>query len=315
MIKLTQMDTIQIEITNACIFDCANCTRFVKHVKIPFMMTFEKFKQAVDSMDGFPNMVGIQGGEPLLHPDFEQFCKYLSSKFPKEKCGLWTTLPPGYEKYRELIVDTFYHIFINDHSRSDILHHPTLVAIKDVIKDEGEMWQKIDDCWAQRSWSASINPKGAFFCEMAASLSMLYKDERSEAWAVEKDWWKRIPKDYTKQMEQWCPQCGMACDLKRRSSQDIIDDISRYHYEKLRVQSSKVKKGKFLLHDNIEVRVEEMGQMAAYKDTDYRNEIAKRYGMAVHINEYDFWTPTLIDDSLNTINTESLYDRIKKRNQ
>lgn len=147
---------------------------------------------------------------------------------------------------------------------------------------------------------------------MAASLSMLYRDERSEAWAVEKDWWKRIPKDYTKQMEQWCPQCGMACNLKRRSSQDTVDDISRYHVEKLRDSSSKVKKGKFLLHDNIEVRVEEMGEMAAYKDTNYRNTIANRYGMKVHINEYNFWTPTLIDDS--NISSKNLFDVIKEKN-
>lgn len=312
MIKLTQMDTIQIEITNACIFDCANCTRFVKHVK-PFMMSFEQFKTAVDSMEGYPNMVGIQGGEPLLHPQFEEFCEYIGSKFPKEKLGLWTTLPPGYEKYNKLIVDTFYHIFINDHTRPDIYHHPTLVAIKDVIKDEAEMWQKIDDCWAQKNWSASINPNGTFFCEMAASLSMLYPEEDSKAWPVEKGWWKRIPKDYTAQMEQWCPQCGMACNLKRRSSQDTIDDVSQHHVEKLKDKSSKIKKGKFLLHDDIEVKVEELQVMGAYKDTDYRNRIAGRYGMKVYVNEFGFWSPRLINDN-ETVNHESLLEVIRKRN-
>lgn len=313
MIKLTHMDTIQIEITNACIFDCANCTRFVKHVKKPFMMSFEQFTQAVDSMEGYPNMIGVQGGEPLLHPEFERFCNYLREKFPKHKCGLWTTLPPGYEKYRELIVDTFYHIFINDHSKPNIYHHPTLVAIKDVIKDEQDMWQRIDDCWAQKCWSASINPKGTFFCEMAASLSMLYDEEDSKAWPVEKNWWKRIPKDYTTQMEQWCPQCGMACNLKRRSSQDLVDDVSIHHYEKLKDKSSKIKAEKFLMHNGTEVKITEMQEMAAYKDLNYRNNIAKRYGLGLYINEYNFWTPVLLDDP--KIGQNSLFNVIVNRNK
>ena len=40
-------------------------------------MDFDTFKRAVDSLQDFPNMVGIIGGEPTLHPQFEEFALYL----------------------------------------------------------------------------------------------------------------------------------------------------------------------------------------------------------------------------------------------
>ena len=40
-------------------------------------MDFETFKQAVDSLKDFPGMVGIIGGEPTVHPQFEKFANYL----------------------------------------------------------------------------------------------------------------------------------------------------------------------------------------------------------------------------------------------
>ena len=40
-------------------------------------MDFDTFKRAVDSLQDFPNMVGMIGGEPTLHPEFEKFAEYL----------------------------------------------------------------------------------------------------------------------------------------------------------------------------------------------------------------------------------------------
>ena len=42
------------------------------------------------------------------------------------------------------------------------------------MEDKKLMWQMIDNCWIQSQWSASITPKGGFFCEGAASLDYLY---------------------------------------------------------------------------------------------------------------------------------------------
>lgn len=312
MRSICDMDTTQIEITNTCINSCANCSRFCTHVKKPFFMEFDLFKEAIDSMVGYPKMCGIQGGEPLLHPDFEKMCEYASSKIPKKQLGLWTTLPKGFEHYREIICKTFYHIFVNDHTREDIFHHPALVAVEEVIPDKNKMWNCIDNCWAQESWSASINPKGAWFCEIAASMSILFNE--GIGWKVEPGWWWRIPKDFTSQMEQFCPRCGFSVAVNRRKSTDIVDDISPKNLERLKGISRRVDKGDYIVH-NLQTTTT-LEPLAAYKDLQYRSKVASRYGILLFINEYDFWTPYL-KNNFSTIKEEksilSIYqDRMEK---
>lgn len=255
-------------------------------------MTFDQFKQAVDSMVDYPKMTGMMGGEPLLHPEFEKFCEYMHSKIPPERCGLWTCLPRGKEKYRDAICKTFGHIFINDHTRSDILHGPVLVASEEIDMPEDEKWSRIDKCWVQNAWSASINPKGAFFCEIAASLAML--EDKSlvyPAWKVEPGWWKKIPKDFKYQMEYYCKKCGAAMPLKKRESIDGRDDVSPKWVEKLKEVSPKMRQGKYVEHDL--KLCQDDRQTATYKDKDYRDKISAGYGMFLTVNKYRFQTPHL----------------------
>ena len=308
MRSMVDMDTIQIELTNACQNKCSNCTRFCGHRK-PFFMDFEFFKTAVDSMIDYPKMVGFQGGEPLLHPDFEKMCEYARARIHPDQLGLWTTLPVGFEKYREVICETFGNIFINDHSRNDIFHHPVLVAIQEVIPDKHKMWHCVDHCWAQESWSASINPKGAFFCEIAASLAVLFDEEGG--WPVEDDWWQRIPKDFTAQMEQFCPRCGFAAPLQRRSSTETIDDLSQGNFDRLKNTSPKIARGEYVIHDLS--TTDNLKPVAAYKDFNYRNAIAHRYGMFLYINDRDFWTPVLLKDFDITSKKKSVIEILREK--
>jgi hypothetical protein len=259
------------------------------------MMDFEFFKRAADSMVGYPQMTGIQGGEPLLHPDFEKMCNYIHDKIPPEQLGLWTTLPEGKEHYREVICRTFKHIFINDHSRPDIYHHPPLVGIEEVETDKNRMWAAIDHCWAQDSWSASIYPNGAWFCEIAGSMSMLFAEEGKKGWDVEPGWWWRIPADFKPQMEMFCHRCGFPAKVRRRASIEGIDDISPLNYDRVKDISAKVARGKYEIYDfaNTDGRMVE-ATLGNYKNTDYRNHIARRYGMGVSVNDQHFWSPYLI---------------------
>ena len=310
MRSMIDMDTVQIELTDACRNSCSNCTRFCGHRPRPFFMEMDFFKRAIDSMEGYPKMVGFQGGEPLLHPNFEEMCNYARSKFPKEQLGLWTTLPSGLEKHRDVICKTFHHIFINDHSRSDVFHHPGLVAIEEVMpNDKGMMWYHIDHCWAQMSWSASVNPKGAFFCEIAAAMSLLFNEEGG--WPVEPGWWYRIPKDFKEQVDRYCPRCGFAAPLGRRASTEGIDDISPKNLDRIKYTSPKIARGKYKVH-NLRVNVNPE-PMASYKDFDYRNRIASKYGMFLCINEQNTWTPYLTTKEYK----ESIvpFDRIKERHK
>lgn len=291
MRPLRDMDTIQIEITNACPNKCSNCTRLVGHHKKPYMMSQDKFEEAVDSLLEFPKMIGVMGGEPLIHPDFPKFCGYLRNKVPRAKAGLWTSLPKGYEYLREDIVSTFGHIFINDHTRGDVLHTPILVAAGKYFLDRSDFWYMVNHCWVQNAWSAAINPNGAFFCEIAAALGLLYNDK---GWPVEKNWWKKNPNDFIEQMQTACVKCGAALPLLKRYSVEMTDDIDDYHYSRLKEDSPKIKQGLYELHDQIQL-VQDQRQTATYKDYEYRNHVAQRYGMFVIVNQQGFCTPYLLD--------------------
>lgn len=304
---------VQIEITDSCTRSCANCSRFCGH-KRPFFMDMYTFRDAVDSLVGMPNCgeidCGIMGGEPLLHPKFEEICDYALSKIPRERLGLWTQLPKGFEKYREVIVRTFKHVFVNDHTRSDIMHHPGLVGVEEYEPDRNKMFRLIDQCWAQASWSASINPRGAFFCEIAAARAMLFEDGAS-AWKVEPGWWWRTPKDFTGQIERYCPGCGFPAPLRRRPSTDSVDDISPRNYERLKSSSLKVLRGRYELADLQALAIPDHRPLAVYKDFSYRDNIARRYGLYLIINDQDFWEPHLLEDG--AVPPASLFDRLKER--
>ena len=58
-----------------------------------------------------------------------------------------------------------------------------------------EVWLPLrDKCWVQNEWSASITPKGAFFCEIAAALDMLF--DGPGGWKIEPGWWRRTPEEF-----------------------------------------------------------------------------------------------------------------------
>lgn len=276
--------TIQIDITNACPHKCSNCTRFCGHHKKNFFMDFETFKRAVDSLEGFQGTIGMMGGEPTLHPEFERFARYLDSKTdPKEReqvnnfikpqkdfmrfmhnrefesvsiipteCepgtkitirgpGLWSTMGTKYREHYELIQDMFRMQSLNDHGNI-MYHSPILVSRKEMCVPDEE-WVKLrDNCWIQNCWSSTITPKGAFFCEVAGALDMLF--DGPGGWPVEPGWWKRKPEEFGEQL-QWCEICGMALDLFTRDANEEVDDVSPEIYKKLiEIGSPKALKGK-----------------------------------------------------------------------
>ncbi len=274
------MTVIQIDITNVCVHSCSNCTRFCGHHQQPFFMDYQTFQKAVDSLKDFPRMVGIIGGEPTLHPDFERYLEYLRKsrlaekiatfRYPVEdmlhyiktrldqshdaKTGLWSCLNAGYYKHFEVINETFHRQFLNDHDNT-CLHQALLMPRKDLgIPDD--IWvKKRDACFAQSSWSATITPKGAFFCEIAGALDMLFHGPGG--WEIEPGWWKRTPDEFGEQL-QWCELCSACLDVPQRISSDERDDITPQMYERLKkIHSPKIAKGMYVIHEPANYREED----------------------------------------------------------
>lgn len=276
------MEFIQIDITNACNMRCSNCTRFCGNHDKVFFMDYDTFRRAVDSMDGFEGVTGLIGGEPTLHPQFERFAAYMREKFGKPSgggallypqkdfihniharefdseqlrkrpdgssymkkhgAGLWSNMSATYRRYYEVIQDTFSVEYLNDHLNPSY-HQPGLFSRQDLgIPDEE--WHRLrDKCWIQNTWSATITPKGAFFCEIAGALDMLF--DGPGGWPIEKGWWKRKPEDFADQLH-WCELCGFALEglTFTRDSQEETDDVSPKLYEMLKgTNSPKLKSG------------------------------------------------------------------------
>lgn len=307
----------------------------------------------------FPHaIVGFMGGEPLLHPKFRQFCEYAQKRIPRDKLGLWSTFPAGgkYPEYSSVICETFGNILLNDHSRDDILHAPVLMASEDYFKKEcafchgkgtllgagimdielvpkvcpdcngtglvtdmRELLFATEHCWVQESWSSAINPKGAFFCEVAAALSDLFDGPRG--WPVEPGWWKRTPSEFQAQREWACTKCGAALPLERlRNSQDNRDDVSTSNLERLKaIKSRKIAKGEFALREEFKfdskLRENHGYPTQTYKEEQYRQRIAARYGILLIMNQRGYWEPTMMPQGYEAPPPppESLFQIMKSR--
>ncbi len=284
------MGIIQIDITNACVNRCSNCTRFCGHHRKPFFMDFETFKKAVDSFDGWDGCVGIIGGEPTLHPEFEKFVDYLREKrvgqtlcISREpiqnmqthiyhtinrtmpKIGLWSSLNKGYYRHFEVINDSFERQLLNDHNNK-CLHQAILMSRKDLGISDEEFIKRRDNCFAQNTWSATVTPKGAFFCEIAAAFDMLF--DGAGGWEIEQGWWKRKPEEFGEQLK-WCELCSLCLDVPKRISCEDIDDISPTLYEKLKeINSPKLAKGRYCLH----TKEDYMKNKNTYKSFEREND-------------------------------------------
>lgn len=268
------MQVIEIDITNACIHSCSNCTRFCGHHKRPFFMTFEDFKRAVDSLDDFYGMVGVMGGEPTLHPELEKFADYIREKRVKKKERIargpisdmqanilatvdradskvlfLSSISSGYYKHFEVINDTFSRQLLNDH-RNEVMHQALLMSRKELGISDEEWKKKRDSCWVQNAWSATITPKGAFFCEVAGALDMLF--DGPGGWPVESGWINRTPAEFGDQL-YWCEMCSACLDAPKRLSNDERDDVTPKIYKKLlEIGSPKAKNGKCVVRDPLE---------------------------------------------------------------
>ena len=242
---------IHIEVTNACNLSCANCTRFVGHHQKTFFMDIDDIRNAIASLDGFNGTIGLMGGEPTVHPKFVEICKIFQEMIPiKEKRQLWTN---GYNwnKYEEIIYDTFdpYLIIYNDHGNpNEGVHQPLLIAAVDIIEDEHLMWELIENCWIQERWSASITPKGGFFCEVAAAQDYLFGGPGG--YPIEPGWWNKTPDQYRDQINRYCLYCSAAIPMPRQSAHNQFDLISDSIAKKLKkVSSPKFMKGKTIRFD------------------------------------------------------------------
>ena len=215
---------IQIDVTNMCEKKCSNCTHLVKCAK-PWKMDMDTFRKAIDSLSGFPNVVGIIGGNPMLHPNIFEMIGYLQFKVNRDQRGIWISTFGNDGRIEGVIREVFtgQHIYYNDHNKTN-WHQPLLVASKDLVPDPVERQRYIDNCWLAEMWSPSITPNGCYRCEVMGALDNALN--LNLGLPVESGWWKKPLCDFEHQVEAFCHRCGLCVPMERRMDSDQVDDFS-----------------------------------------------------------------------------------------
>lgn len=315
MINPSQQWCAQIDITNACHLHCSNCTRMLDHARRRFFMSPDEFEAACKALANFPTesepcpegrrkVVGVIGGEPLLHPEFPTLVEIMTSIIPDvTHRGLWTSKDwkngshPKWGAYRpyveRLIGDRptgnvrkpqngCGFLNWNMHTDKENSHHqPVLVAVKDVVKDEKRRWELIRDCWVQKTWSSSTTHKGFFFCEVAAAFDVVLQGPGGKP--LEGDVWRGeiafvedengVPRPvgpFADQIKRWCEGCGACLPMEGRRDNENTDDVSPSNLVQLdAVYSPRVRKGDVKVHDEFEEYDEEKHRAGGWRPDRY----------------------------------------------
>lgn len=229
---------LQIWVTRACDKACFGCTQGSNLGGRPGVMTPEQYREAVASLEGYFGVVGMFGGNPAIHPQFDELCRILRESWvPKEQRGLWCNNPRGKgavarETFNARNSNLNVHLdreaaeeFARDWPEAapyikgladDSRHSPVYVAMQDVIPDEDERWRLIADCDINRYWSAMIGVfRGelrAWFCEIAGAMAMLHQHEPDypdTGLPVTPGWWRAPIQAYEEQIRYHCHRCGV----------------------------------------------------------------------------------------------------------
>ena len=224
---------MQIHLNRACDLGCSNCTQGSQFGGKSDFITLQNFELALQSMEGYFGLIGIFGGNPALHPQFEEICAILRNYFPKEKCGLWCNHPrgngaimrktfnPSMSNLNVHLRQEAYVEFKRDWPEShpfgldkDSRHSPVHGNMSKFIPEASERWKLISNCDINRHWSAMLcqfrGELRAFFCEIAGSQAILNQgnpDYPDTGMLVTKGWWRKPMEDFENQVEFHCHRC------------------------------------------------------------------------------------------------------------
>jgi len=165
----------------------------------------------------WPNRIGIIGGEPTLHPEFEQICKLLLKRGPRSRYGLWTYGGKKFDEHKGLIDKTFGLLAYNEHNENQqntCRHQPATVAIGEAVPDKTLRDKLIDNCWVQLNWCPSIAQDKTYFCEVAYGIDRLF--EMNAGWDIDYNWFVKHPGAFDDQVHSYCHLCGMAVPMERQ---------------------------------------------------------------------------------------------------
>lgn len=249
--KLTSRvnDIIQIVITTACNLNCSNCTQLLPFRRDYKHMSLECFREAVRSLTEWPGVVGIFGGNPCVHPQFEDICAILCEEIPEQKHrGLWSN---DLLKHGELCRRVFYpagRFNLNAHGvakafvqfeeflpgrvipgsdRRQAEHAAILGDYRDLGVSESEWVAARERCDINQKWSGAVVERDgkpyAYFCEVAAALDGARGVNRGIP-AVP-GWWRKKMDAFDNQVQS-CNGCAVPLRIAGHQDNAEVYDVS-----------------------------------------------------------------------------------------
>ena len=234
---------IQILLNRVCDKSCFGCTQGSNLAGPPNWITVENFTQAVISLKTYHGVAGIFGGNPALHPKFEELCEILAEHIPYRRRGIWCNNPMGKAKTMRRIFDptvsnlnvhldrACYDEFKRDWPEcmpcgleNDSRHSPVHGAMMDlktlpggVENTEENRLDFIAHCDINHHWSGMFGQfRGElrfWFCEVAGAQSILNQnnpDYPDTGYTIDVNNgkpWQLIMKDYAPQVRHHCHRC------------------------------------------------------------------------------------------------------------
>jgi hypothetical protein len=194
-------------VTNVCNLSCGGCSVLCGVLKKEsnFFITPEQFRIDVSAAGRHYWWITLYGGEPTIHPHFENLLDICENEFPALNFQVFTN---GFKPFRErknvcTRLDEkkkgFNRIFVS-----------SLVASQDMagIKSKDFYWELARNrCGIFNSCNVQISDGKAYICQTAASLERLHGTDKG--WKVEigKDPFIRTDEEIAEQGRAFCHKC------------------------------------------------------------------------------------------------------------
>lgn len=242
---------IQVIVTRRCTLSCSNCTQLLPFRRDTPNMSPECFRDALRSLEGWPGIRGIFGGNPTAHPEFEGLMRILVEEVPDQRQrGLWSN---DLLEHGELVREVFYpngytnlnahgdpaaaaqidkwmpgHLIARSRSKPS-WHGPILVERRDYgVSDEA--WAAArESCDINQNWSGAIVERDgrpfSYFCEVASALDGVRGE--NHGMPATPGWWRSRMDAFEGQVRNCCDRgCGVPLRLKGHLDRDETYDVS-----------------------------------------------------------------------------------------
>jgi len=219
---------INILVTNICNLSCGGCSQQCGYIpkeklwNIPLGQLKWNIELLIDVRKGDPGRIGLFGGEPTLHPQFDEMLSLLLA-YPEASFQVYTNgRELGSERTKNRNNLDFRVDFKDKSTQRDFL--PTQVAPMDIIGIENKMhyWGKAKKhCHMWKNCASIIYNNKAYFCEAPAAWDLMNDEDHGWPlkWGV--DPFARTDKEVATQAENFCYRCGWCLTKKELASNKI----------------------------------------------------------------------------------------------